>query len=89
MNIGGMVLFSDFVRIARRSRSGLGGLGSSCLPQDKNKPYFAILLLLKSQYSDCFEEYIRLGVKGFVFNHADGKDLVKAIKKLKEGGLDL
>lgn len=48
-------------------------------------PKIPVLLILSQFYSDCFEEYIRLGVKGFVFNDASGKDLVDAIKKLKEG----
>ncbi|MCK3682714.1 response regulator transcription factor [Maribellus sp. YY47] len=45
-----------------------------------------VLLILSQNYSDCFEEYIRLGVKGFVFNDATGDDLVKAIKRLHAGG---
>ncbi|MDX8341413.1 response regulator transcription factor [Draconibacterium sp. IB214405] len=49
-------------------------------------PQIPVLLILSQNYSDCFEEYIRLGVKGFVFNDASGKDLIEAIKRLKEGG---
>ncbi|WP_167614503.1 LuxR C-terminal-related transcriptional regulator [Maribellus sediminis] len=49
-------------------------------------PKIPVLLILSQYYSDCFEEYIRLGVKGFVFNDASGKDLVGAIKALKDGG---
>ncbi|KJF41882.1 response regulator transcription factor [Draconibacterium sediminis] len=44
-----------------------------------------VLLIVSNNYADCFEEYIRLGVKGFVFQNSSGKELVKAIKKLKEG----
>lgn len=44
-----------------------------------------ILLILSKNYSDCFEEYIRLGVKGFVFINSSGEELVTAIKKLKNG----
>ncbi len=49
-------------------------------------PKVPVLLILSQQYSESFEEYIRLGVKGFVFNDATGKDLVEAIKTLKNGG---
>jgi len=49
-------------------------------------PKVPLLLLLSQHYSDSFEEYIRLGVKGFVFNDASGEDLVEAIKTLKNGG---
>lgn len=49
-------------------------------------PKTPVLLILSQNYSDCFEEYIRLGVKGFIFNDANGKDLIEAIKKLKNGG---
>lgn len=48
-------------------------------------PYIPILLVVSQDYVDCFEEYIRLGAKGFIFNNSKGKDLVKAIKRLKEG----
>ena len=48
-------------------------------------PKIPVLLILSKQYSDCFEEYIRLGVKGFIFSDATGTDLVEAIKKLKSG----
>jgi len=44
-----------------------------------------ILLIVSTSYADCFEEYIRLGVKGLVFNTSTGAELVKAIKKIKEG----
>lgn len=48
-------------------------------------PNTPLLLIVSANYADCFEEYIRLGVKGFVFNNSDARELVKAIKKLKEG----
>lgn len=44
-----------------------------------------ILLIINQSYSDCFEEYIRLGAKGFIFQNSSCKELVKAIKKLKNG----
>lgn len=49
-------------------------------------PKTPVLLILSAHYSDSFEEYIRLGVKGFIFSDATGKDLAEAIKKLKNGG---
>ncbi len=49
-------------------------------------PKVPVLLILSENYSDCFEEYLRLGVKGFVFCDATGNDLIEAIKKLKDGG---
>lgn len=44
-----------------------------------------ILLVLSTDYSDYFEEYIRLGVNGFVFNDAGVDNLLNAIKTLKKG----
>jgi len=48
-------------------------------------PEVPVLLIVSQSYSDCFEEYIRLGAKGFVFNNSEGKELSDAIKKLKQG----
>ncbi|MFV0592964.1 MAG: response regulator transcription factor [Draconibacterium sp.] len=48
-------------------------------------PDTPLLLIVSANYADCFEEYIRLGVKGFVFNTSDAKELVKAIQKLRAG----
>ncbi len=48
-------------------------------------PKVPVLLIVSSHYADCFEEYIRLGVKGFIFNTSNGEELVAAIKKLKNG----
>lgn len=48
-------------------------------------PKIPVLLILSEHYADCFEEYIRLGVKGFLFNTSDGDELVKAIRKLRNG----
>lgn len=44
-----------------------------------------ILLVLSTDYSDYFEEYISLGVNGFVFNDSDSVNLVDAVKDLKNG----
>lgn len=44
-----------------------------------------ILLVLSSDYSDFFEEYISLGVNGFVFNDSGAESLLNAIKALKQG----
>ncbi|QIA07035.1 response regulator transcription factor [Draconibacterium halophilum] len=49
-------------------------------------PKIPVLLILSQQYSDCFEDYIRLGAKGFIFNDASGEDLLEAIEQLKNGG---
>lgn len=48
-------------------------------------PKAPVLLIVSAHYADCFEEYIRLGVKGFIFNTSNGEELVAAIKKLKDG----
>lgn len=48
-------------------------------------PRVPVLLIVSAHYADCFEEYIRLGVKGFIFNTSNGEELVTAIKKLKGG----
>jgi len=48
-------------------------------------PDVPLLLIVSQHYSDCFEEYIRLGVKGFIFNNAGKEELVDAINKLKNG----
>jgi len=51
----------------------------------RNYPKTPILLIVSASYADCFEEYIRHGVKGLLFNTSSGAELVKAIKKLREG----
>lgn len=48
-------------------------------------PDIPVLLIVSQNYSDCFEEYIRLGAKGFVFNHSTADELIDAIKKLENG----
>ena len=48
-------------------------------------PKIPVLLIVSSHYADCFEEYIRLGAKGFIFNTSNGEELVTAVKKLKNG----
>ncbi|WP_297098297.1 response regulator transcription factor [uncultured Draconibacterium sp.] len=44
-----------------------------------------VLLVLSTDYSDFFEEYISLGVNGFIFNDAGNDMLVNAIKTVKNG----
>ncbi|MDX8339537.1 response regulator transcription factor [Draconibacterium sp. IB214405] len=44
-----------------------------------------ILLVVSTDYSDFFEEYISLGVNGFVFNDSEAENLSHAIKSLKNG----
>lgn len=41
-----------------------------------------VLLILSEEYANYFEEYIALGVKGFLFKDSNSKELFKAIKKL-------
>ncbi|QIA08194.1 response regulator transcription factor [Draconibacterium halophilum] len=44
-----------------------------------------VLLVLSTDYSDSFEEYISMGVNGFIFNDAGADNLVNAIKVLQNG----
>lgn len=44
-----------------------------------------VLLVLTTDYSDFFEEYISLGVNGFVFNDSGTDNLVNAIRTLNNG----
>ena len=48
-------------------------------------PKVPVLIIVSEEYADCFEEFIRLGVKGFVFNTSDEKEFLAAMKKLKNG----
>lgn len=48
-------------------------------------PKTPVLLIVSDSYADCFEEYIRHGVKGIIFNTSGGNELVKALKRLKDG----
>ena len=52
----------------------------------RNFPKTPLLIITSDDYADSFEEYIRIGVNGFVFGNAGPEELIKAIKKLKEGG---
>jgi len=44
-----------------------------------------VLLVVSTDYADFFEEYISLGVNGFVFNDSGSESLLHAIQDLKEG----
>lgn len=48
-------------------------------------PRIPILLVVSEDYANFFEEYIALGVRGFVFKSADAEELVKAVVTLKNG----
>ena len=48
-------------------------------------PKASVLIITNEDYADRFEEYIRIGVKGFIFSDADSEELKKAIKKLNNG----
>ena len=49
-------------------------------------PDLPIILLTSMQFSDCFTEHVKLGVKGFVFEDESPDDLMNAIQKVKNGG---
>ncbi len=49
-------------------------------------PGLPIIILTSMQYADCFTEYVKIGVKGFVFENETPEDLLKAIKKVNAGG---
>lgn len=54
----------------------------------KTRKYFPrvpLLLITSEDYFECFNDYLRFGVKGFVFKNDSPDDLVSAIKKLHSG----
>ena len=51
----------------------------------KTYPSKPILLILSDNYNIYFEEYIRSGVKGFIFKEAKPEEFINAIKKLHGG----
>lgn len=48
-------------------------------------PRIPILLVVSEDYANFFEEYIALGVRGFLFKNASTDELVKAVVTLKNG----
>ena len=48
-------------------------------------PKVPILIITNGDYAHSFEEYIRIGVNGFVFTNARPAEFVDAIKKLAKG----
>ena len=48
----------------------------------KNIPVF---IIARPDFSVCFQDYLRLGVKGIVLNNVSPEDLLKAIKKVCNG----
>jgi DNA-binding NarL/FixJ family response regulator len=48
-------------------------------------PGIPILLITSHDFADCFEEHLRIGVKGFVFKDDSSSELVRAVKKLFGG----
>ena len=43
-----------------------------------------VLLIINKDYSNLLEQYISLGVNGFIFSDANGEELIWALKKLKD-----
>ncbi|WP_163718032.1 response regulator transcription factor [Mangrovibacterium lignilyticum] len=48
-------------------------------------PDLPVILLTSMQYSDCFTDHVKLGVKGFVFENETPEDLKEAIRKVLAG----
>ncbi len=48
-------------------------------------PKIPVLIIINANYADFFEEYIRIGIKGFVFSNAGSEELFTAINNLKAG----
>lgn len=48
-------------------------------------PAVPIIILTSMQYADCFTEYVKIGVKGFVFENETPDDLIRALQKVKSG----
>jgi DNA-binding NarL/FixJ family response regulator len=46
-------------------------------------PKVPVLIITSPDYADFFEDYIRIGVKGFVLSNASSEEFVTAINKLK------
>ncbi|MCK5853331.1 response regulator transcription factor [bacterium] len=51
----------------------------------RNFPHVPILLIIGQNYAYCFEDYLSIGVKGFIFKDACAAELTKAVKKLSKG----
>jgi len=62
------------------------GSGSSQLKKVIRKfPDLPVVVLTSMQFSDCFAEQVKLGVKGFVFQNETPDDLRKAVRKVTSG----
>jgi DNA-binding NarL/FixJ family response regulator len=48
-------------------------------------PHIPVLLIVSDEYADCFDAYLRLGVKGFVFKDDTSAELIQAIKNIYAG----
>ncbi|KOH43424.1 response regulator transcription factor [Sunxiuqinia dokdonensis] len=48
-------------------------------------PHIPLLLIVGEEYADCFDTYIRLGVKGFVFKDDSPAEFIRAIKEVCSG----
>lgn len=62
------------------------GGGSSVLKRIIRKfPDLPIVLMTSMQFSDCFAEQVKLGIRGFVFENETPDDLKQAIRKVTSG----
>lgn len=55
----------------------------------KNFPDVPMLLITSHDFSDCFQDYIALGAKGFVFTNDSPEGLIQSIKSLCDGKMYL
>ena len=62
------------------------GGGSNTLKKIIRKfPDLPVVLMTSMQFSDCFAEHVKLGVRGFVFPNETPDDLKQAIRKVTSG----
>ncbi|WP_146161521.1 response regulator transcription factor [Mangrovibacterium marinum] len=62
------------------------GAGSSMLKKIIRKfPELPVVIMTSMQFSDCFADLVKLGVRGFVFENETPDDLRKALRKVTSG----
>ncbi|MCE4566930.1 response regulator transcription factor [Maribellus sp. CM-23] len=60
--------------------------GLASIKKIKRKfPRIPILLIVNTELSDLFQDYISLGVNGIIFNSSKPEDLLEAVKVLQKG----
>ena len=72
------VLIVDVLRI---ENSGLKVLRKI----HRTHPQLPVLLITSRDYSDCFKDYLSLGVSGFIYEDASSMELLNAAKQLCNG----